>query len=101
MTASSVPGILLGYVLRIIRADDTNASNFRELENNLTTNRNITNLEIYTLYNISVAGYTRAGTGNFSETQCWTDEEGEEPFKQDEGFVILAKTCRYCMKNYS
>ena len=73
----------------------------RELENNLSTNRNITDIGIYTLFNISVAGYTRVGTANFSETQCWTDEEGEKPFNQDESFVILAKTYCYCTKNYS
>ena len=81
ITSSSVPGILLGYVVRIIQADDTNLSNFREIEHDLSTRRNISNLETYTLYNISVAGYTRVGIGKFSETQSWTDEGGEEPCK--------------------
>ena len=76
-----MPGILLGYVLRIIKADDTNSSNFREIEHDLSTRRNISNLETYTLYKISVAGYTRMGIGNFSETQSWTDEGGEESYK--------------------
>lgn len=86
ITSSSVPGILVGYVLRIIKADDTNASNFRELEHDLSTSRNITNLETYTLYNVSVAGYTRVGIGNFSEAQSWTDEGGKDSYKQDERF---------------
>lgn len=67
----------MGYVLHIIKADDTKASNFRELEHDLSTNKNITNLETYTLYNVSVAGYTRVGIGNFSTAQSWTDEGGK------------------------
>ena len=81
ITSSSVPGVLLGYVLRIIEADETNASNVREIEHDLSTSKNITSLETYTLYRISVAGYTRVGIGNFSETQSWTDEGGEDSYK--------------------
>ena len=81
ITSSSVPGILLGYVLRISKADDTNFSNFREIEHDSSTNKTVTDLETYTLYKISVAGYTRVGIGNFSETQSWTDEGGEESYK--------------------
>ena len=81
LTSSIVPGILLGYIVRIIKADDTNSSNFREMEHDLSTRRNISNLETYTLYKISVAGYTRVGVGNFSETLSFTDEGGEDSYK--------------------
>ena len=77
LTSSTVPGILLGYVLRYIKADDGNVALELEVKLDLRTYYNITNLEAYTLYNISVAGYTRTGAGNLSFTQSWTDEGGE------------------------
>ena len=76
LTPESVPGILLGYVLRITKADNANTSNFRELEHGLGTRKNVTNLEVYTLYIIYVAGYTRKGNGSFRAAQSWTDEGG-------------------------
>ena len=75
-----MPGILLGYVLRYIEAEDSNTLNYTEVKHDLRTYKNIINLKTYTLYNISVAGYTRTGTGNFSEAQSWTDEGGESSF---------------------
>ena len=72
-----MPGILLGYVLRYVKADDRNVAHLVEVKLELRTYKNITNLDTYTLYNISVAGYTRTGTGNLSLTQSWTDEGGE------------------------
>jgi len=76
LTASTVPGILLGYVLRYIKADDDNAALVLEVKLDLRTYYDVTHLEAYTLYNISVAGYTRTGAGNLSFTQSWTDEGG-------------------------
>lgn len=100
ITSSSVPGILLGYVLRIIKAADSNASNFREIEHDLSTSKNITNLETYTLYKISVAGYTRVGIGNFSEAQSWTDEGGEDAYKYAERLDLIntVATDHACLK---
>ena len=63
--------------MRYIKANDPDVLNFIETKHDLNTYRNITNLEPYTLYNISVAGYTRTGAGNLSETQSWTDEGGK------------------------
>ena len=63
--------------MRYIKANDPDVLNFIEIKHDLNTYINITNLELYTLYNISVAGYTRTGAGNFIETQSWTDEGGE------------------------
>ena len=77
LTTSTVPGILLGYVLHYIKAVDGNAALVLQLKLDLRTYYVITNLEAYTLYNISVAGYTRTGAGNSSFTQSWTDEGGE------------------------
>ena len=77
ISQSTIPGILLGYVVRYIKAIAPDVLNFIEIKHDLSTYRNITNLEVYTLYNISVAGYTRTGAGNFSETQSWTDEGGK------------------------
>ena len=37
ITSSSVPGILLGYVLPIKKADDTNSSKFREIQHDSRT----------------------------------------------------------------
>ena len=95
-----MPGILLGYVLRIIKAADSNASNFREIEHDLSTSKNITNLETYTLYKISVAGYTRVGIGNFSEAQSWTDEGGEDAYKYAERLDLIntVATDHACLK---
>ena len=77
ISQSTIPGVLLGYVVRYIKANEPDVLNFIEIKHDLNTYRNITNLEPYTLYNISVAGYTRPGAGNFSETQSWTDEGGK------------------------
>ena len=89
LSAATVPGILLGYVVSYVKADDINAANLREVKQDLKTYRSITNLEAYTLYNISVAGYTRTGTGNFSLTQSWTDEGGEGICEMLLGFSML------------
>lgn len=73
ITPASVPGILLGYVLWIGKA-----SNFTLFKiDPLITQRNVTDLEVYTLYSIYVAGYTRKGNGSFRATQSWTDEGGQ------------------------
>ena len=77
ISQSTIPGVLLGYVVRYIKASDADVLSFIEIKHDLNTYKEITNLEQYTLYNISVAGYTRTGAGNFSETQSWTDEGGK------------------------
>ena len=78
LTPASVPGILLGYVLWIEEADDSDTSNFTVFKiDPLINQKNVTELEVYTLYIIYVAGYTRKGNGSFRAAQSWTDEGGQ------------------------
>lgn len=78
LTPASVPGILLGYVLRIEKAEDPDTSNFTVFKiDPLINQKNMTELEVYTLYIIYVAGYTRKGNGSFRAAQSWTDEGGQ------------------------
>lgn len=73
---SSIQGVLLGYEITFTPAWKNASASRKVMLCKRNTSSELERLNIYTLYNITVAAFTKVGIGKESEIkQVWTDEE--------------------------
>lgn len=73
---SSIRGVLIGYEITFTPASK-NASASQRVMLCTNTSYYLEKLSKYTLYNITLAAFTKVGIGNESKIeQAWTDEDG-------------------------
>ena len=74
---NTIPGVLVGYEVSFTPASQNASATRRVMLCACNTSVELKNLTIYTLYNITVAAFTKVGIGNESDViRTWTEEGG-------------------------